>query len=199
MARSNRNPDHDFSYQLLPWLVNGTLKDEDRQRVIDHMADCVSCQQELGVLDELNSVMVGEQITTPTPNLERIHGRLRNRFWVNPNWWYRPLLATAAVASIAFVLLAVQILTSPPQDQPFRTATGSQRVELGQIQVVFSPAFTAAEQQQLLQSLSLQVVAGPSPQGKFVLAPGPDTPQDFALRLQQSPGVAFASDPVTVE
>ena len=199
MARSNRNPDHDFSHQLLPWLVNGTLTDEDRKRVLDHTVDCVSCQRELRVLDELNSVMTAEQITTPTPNLGRIHGRLPKRFWAIPDWWHRPILATAAAAGVAFVLLAVQVLTSSPPDQPFRTATGSQRVEPGQIQVVFSPAFTAAEQQRLLRSLSLQVVAGPSPQGKFVLAPSPDSPPDFALRLQQSSGVAFASDPVSVE
>ena len=199
MVSSSIN-EHQFSMESLPWLMNGSLEGEDKARVLEHTASCSLCQKEIALLRQLQDTLSqGAPATTPTPDLDRIHRRIEKRSWLAPLWRYRPALAVGATAAAIALLIVVGVVNNPSvQTDQYRTVT-SQSVEAGQIQVIFKPDFTAAEQQRLLRSLGLQVVAGPTAEGKFVLAPGPATPNDFAIRMQQSPGVAFASDPVTID
>ena len=44
------DPQHVQTSELLPWFVNGTLDPEEHTRVERHLADCISCKQELARL-----------------------------------------------------------------------------------------------------------------------------------------------------
>jgi len=43
---------HERTQQLLPWLVNGTLEDAERQAVEEHLAACAECRGELAATRE---------------------------------------------------------------------------------------------------------------------------------------------------
>ena len=38
---------HHEAESLLPWFVNGTLDDEERRQVAQHLEDCAHCRSEM--------------------------------------------------------------------------------------------------------------------------------------------------------
>ncbi|WP_232697760.1 zf-HC2 domain-containing protein [Brevibacillus daliensis] len=51
---------------MLPWLVNGTLQAEEKVSAYHHLAECVSCREELKLLDQFQQAVTmneTEQLT----------------------------------------------------------------------------------------------------------------------------------------
>ncbi len=56
---------HETATGLLPWYANGTLTDEERQRIENHVRGCVTCHLELRKERELHELVQ----SSPTVNL----------------------------------------------------------------------------------------------------------------------------------
>lgn len=64
---------------LLPWYVNGTLGQEERRSVEDHVAACALCSEELVTLLKVQSVVRRELADAPDPSAalwQRVKGRM---------------------------------------------------------------------------------------------------------------------------
>ncbi len=55
---------HVEAERLLPWLVNGTLQNEERGLVEQHLVDCAQCQREVEWLRALQAQAACDDKTT---------------------------------------------------------------------------------------------------------------------------------------
>lgn len=173
---------HEQASELLPWFINDSLAEEERDLVHEHATNCVICRRELNELENLRqSVSDASAATTiPAPDMRRINARIdaliekENRgqlllanvreFFYSP-WRIAFAAQTAVVVVLATVLLWLQV------DEPaFTTLTTPQNLPEGQyIRVVFEPTLPASDLSQLLDKMNLTIVDGPSNRGVFTL------------------------------
>ncbi|MFQ5796870.1 MAG: zf-HC2 domain-containing protein [Candidatus Bipolaricaulia bacterium] len=114
--RVNREgPGHREIVELLPWYANGTLTEQEHERVEAHLAGCEACRNELEILRGLQTAVTA---TSETPSvspdlLERTVGRIRDRNRPTRNTVWRRWLAglevrtAIAVTGIALVFLGL--------------------------------------------------------------------------------------------
>jgi len=151
---------------LLPWYANGTLGKADHQQVEVHLAQCQQCLDEVAYLQQLRAQMkaVEQQYSSPAElGLARLKQRIRaENVPAKVRHWFIPALAAAAIVIVAQAGLLLntnskqnmQLMSAPPQ---------------GQIQVRFAPDTSARAITALLQSVSGEIVQGPSALGVYHL------------------------------
>ncbi|MBF6024166.1 zf-HC2 domain-containing protein [Lysobacter niastensis] len=212
--------DHTRTLRLLPWYANGTLDDDDSQRITRHLAECAECR---GELDELRCLQ-GYCMQSPTvqahevadaePSLARLRQRLqpphpaRTSRWQGllQNWsqapsWLRFALAAqfCAVFALAGVLVGQERSglrrTSPSSPLMYRTLgvmEPARRAGEATLVVMFQPHLRHADVQRLLLSSQARIVDGPSDAGAYVLAVPVDRRDAALAALRREPGVAMA-------
>lgn len=69
---------HQESWELLPWLANGTLDPEEAARVEEHLAACTICRAELRACRELAASLsgAGAGALDPDAGIERVMARI---------------------------------------------------------------------------------------------------------------------------
>ncbi len=218
--------DHREVWDLIPWVVNGTASDEQRQRVEAHARLCDDCGRELKFQQSLQSAFAD----APAPQLDaeaslrKIQAQLddgapvevrhdagtpmgvRRRRGRAGLWRFRARALLAAVIIEALALAALgnawwlQMRSRPTGGEYQVLSVGAAAPAAATIRVVLSPGTTAAELQALLLNANLQIVAGPSEAGVYSL--GPRAVDDPAARrtalalLRSNPQVRFA-EPVS--
>lgn len=200
---------HDEARELLPWLVNGTLRETERDRVREHAASCVICRSELEELERLQSALRQAETAQPVPppDMRRINARIdaqleqergRERIAAAISAFLRSPWRIAFVAqSIALASLLAILLWPPPDSAQFTTLTEPDSLPAGAyIRVVFDPGLGSADIAAIADSHSLEIVKGPSERGVATLGhrstagtPGRNRTLD---RLREQPGVLFA-------
>lgn len=114
---------------LLPWYLAGTLEDDERRQVTQHLADCHSCQKEL---EEVRRLKEGVQdlysaLPGPSPNvLTRVRARIHQEeaasqsvqqnasvsVWetwaASLDTWLRSLFAVRWVPAMAMAVIMAQ-------------------------------------------------------------------------------------------
>ncbi len=217
MTARNAVP-HEQAMELLPWLVNNSLSEDERGAVLEHAKSCVACRREMLQLENLRDSIkcLSGSEAVPAPDMRNINARIdrfierqnlarRSLLWVG-GFFDRPWRTAYAVQTVLLVVLAAALLwpdipdTSNTPDTPkagFTTLTQSRELAVGHyVRAVFSPELTAAELQALLDDLQLAIVDGPTDRGVYTLAAGNSKAveeRDAALiDLSQSPGVLFA-------
>lgn len=200
------DPEHGRATELLPWLVNDTLKGAERARVERHLAECVACRSEMEDLRALQ-VAVADEDADPvvTHAFSRLNARLdearpdrsgkRILRWIAAEWTEtRPWLRGAVIAQSALLVLLIGALLGQSTPQYYRTlATTPARANADdQIVVVFNPILRETDLRSLLLDLRARIVDGPSPAGAYTLevAQGEQWAALAKLRRQQS--VVFA-------
>ena len=199
---------HREAERLLPWLVNGTLDDDERALVVQHLEGCGECQRELAQLHALHQACTTPvPVVDPMPSFARLRQRLAtprarppvsrwrtaSSAWTTAPPWLRGMVA--AQCALLLVLGAAWITRAPPD--AYRTlgdgsAAPAAGAGEGRLLVVFAPDIQQARMQQLLQDNGAHVVDGPSDAGAWVLA----VPAGSATRardaLRAAPGVSLA-------
>jgi anti-sigma factor RsiW len=187
-SRIENSAEHHEVSALLPWYVNETLQERDRQRVDAHVGVCAGCRADLAAqlriceaiaaqpaidympVASLKRLMArldaqAESAGTPPPPQEQATNRLAWRGWM--------------AASIAAVAVAVALLVGnhwaqldARQNQPnYRTVTSSAPRPQGEvIRAVFSPSITLVELQTILDEAQLRIISGPTEAGVYSLA-----------------------------
>ncbi len=116
--------------ELLPWYINGSLRDDERSSVDEHIQDCEQCKADCELLHELNTSVNDETIApiVPQPDVERLFAKIdgtSNTVHANATMLRRSLVAGLIAAS--FIVAAIVWRGQEVDNLParFETATAS--------------------------------------------------------------------------
>jgi hypothetical protein len=156
--------------ELLPWLVNQSLNEDERVQVERHVNTCAQCQAEVQWLQAMRS---GVQAQTyggaGEMGWQRLrHGLRETRKTDRPRWVVPAALAASLVIAVQFVLL-VQL-----QPQPTYAPLTGPAAGVPILQVEFVPEASEAALRALLRENGLRIIDGPSAAGVYRLALDPE-------------------------
>jgi anti-sigma factor RsiW len=210
--RFENSAEHHEVAALIPWYVNDTLADNERQRVDAHVGACADCRDDLAVhariIDEIDRQPVLDYM--PAASLKRLQARLdaaqgksdlppvapgEPRHSVTP--WRGWMAASIAALAVAIGLLAadrwVQFAARAAQPKYFTVTSSISRPQGEVIRAVFSPAITLVELQSILDEAQLKIVSGPTEAGVYSLASSSSlTVRSSLALLRQHSTVRFA-------
>ncbi len=206
---------HEDARELLPWLVNESLADEERDLVNQHARNCVICRRELEELERLHESIatVGDASPVPAPDLRRINARIdammakehRGRLLISRlrEIVGSPLRLAFAMQTALLVVLGAALFWPQAEQAEFTTLTVPEQLPDGQyIRVVFDPNLDSSEWSGLLDGMSLTIVDGPSDRGvatlRIAASASGTNPDTVITNLLSNPGVLFAV-PVRIE
>jgi anti-sigma factor RsiW len=205
---------HEVISTLMPWYVNGTIDELDRQRVDSHLRTCAACREEL-----LQERCVYERVGTeagvgyiPRPSLKRLNVALdgidagahqlrepppAERRSSRSVPWRGLMAASVAVLGLAVGLLTAdrwtQLRAQQPQSDYYTVTTAMARPPDEVIRAVFAPKMTLVELKAVLDEAQLRIISGPSEAGVYSLAPTSGRPVNLSLGLlRQHTTVRFA-------
>jgi hypothetical protein len=186
--RIENSPQHHEVSALLPWYVNETLGEHDRQRVEAHVGLCASCREDLAAQRRICEAIKAQPAIDymPVASLKRLQARLdaqaesggapaRPTQQSMNRWpWRGWMAASIAVMALTAALLAANrwALVEARLNQPnYRTVTSSAPRPQGEvIRAVFAPTITLVELQTILDEAQLRIVSGPTEAGVYSLA-----------------------------
>jgi hypothetical protein len=190
--------DHETASGLLPWLVNGTLDADERERVERHVRLCIACRAELTEQHALWT-LVRRQPTLPVSPEQEL-ARLQRRIMSAPSAarYRRAPLAAAAVVALASALglYALSRVEAPElRGEAYRTLSQAETPTV-LIDVVFAD-ISDAEILAVLAESRAEIVAGPSARlGRYTLrlveASSPSDVDAVLRRLAGDERVRFA-------
>lgn len=205
---------HDDAWLLLPWYVNQTLSDEDRDLVEDHLRVCVTCRGELNVQRQLQEGIRHSATSELCEHiqLENLIQKIQ-KSQDDASDGGRPVRKTyrraGAYAIAASLLLMVALPFSgilPPEARNYNTLSGPQTVSAAgkhDIRVIFSSAVNANGRQQLLSLVNGSIIKAPDSNGVYLVridateeGVSPDTAKVLAL-LHKQPQIVFAEPVVS--
>ncbi len=169
---------HDQARELLPWFANGTLAENERKGVADHLRACGACRSEVESLDRVRHVVRDPPADdgTEVGNLDEILARIdhdggaRQRKTPVVRWLL--IAQSAAIVILAILLLVPDSPRVPGDPQSFRTLSAAQEtVPQGELllRIVFVDTTTERQLREILQSVEARIVDGPSPVGAYTL------------------------------
>ena len=197
---------HKVAHVLLPWFVNGTLKEDELAFVRRHLDECVDCRQEVDWLRELRAACIAGETMPGTSVVFRnlrhqLEGprdetnsstRLRPSGRDVPRWWRWAVAAQFAT----IILLGGLLLASTDDSSLYRTlGDGDRGPATGSLVVVFDPSVSMAEVQRILQSAGARIVDGPTQANGYVLE-APPGKTDQALQAIRSERAALLVEPL---
>ena len=190
---------HQRVWELLPWYVNGSLAQPERERVEAHLAACRRCEEETRACRRTAAEIAGAGEVAPSPHpiqfqrvLARIEESDREERHDGGGWRllapFRALvqatprpLRGALVAQAAVIFLLVGFLawgslrpgspSSGSSPAVYRTLSdpAPAPVPTFRLRVMFSPKATEREIRGLLLGIRGEITAGPSPLGLYTV------------------------------
>jgi hypothetical protein len=188
---------HTRAFELLPWLINGTLAGIDREAVEQHVRACIVCRRELKEQQRLHVAVRARRAVDVSA--EAGFDRLDRELDALPGaakagWRIRYAAAApfglAAAAGVA--LLAVLLWLTPLSDRAGYETVATPATEGAVLDVIFADDTTAAQIQELLDRIDGEIVAGPTELGRYSVRVAGDAPS--GNKLDQLLGI-LAADP----
>lgn len=210
--RTEHSAEHHEIAALLPWYVNATLEERDRQRVEAHIGGCSACREDLAAQRRICAAIAAEPAIDymPVASLKRLQARLdalqsgsastlaasKEPATQRAPWrgWMAASIVVVAVA-LAWVAADRWAPLDARRTQPsYRTVTSSAPRPQGEvIRAVFAPDITLVQLQALLDEAQLRIVSGPTEAGVYSLASNSALTVRASLALlRQHPTVRFA-------
>jgi hypothetical protein len=161
---------HSRAFELLPWLLNGTLEGAEREAVEAHARACIACRRELKEQQRLRAAMRSRAATDipAEAGFDRLDRDLDASATARRRYTALARFAVSAAAGIG--VLAILLWFTPlPQldDGNYSTLATSPTAATALLDVVFAEDTTAAEMQALLDDIGGEIVAGPSELGRY--------------------------------
>jgi len=208
---------HQEISSLIPWYVNGTIGELERQKVDSHLLTCAVCREDLLHERRVYQGMAAEPAVEymPAASLKRLQARVDAldtavrvdepvvlqpaRQQPLPRTMPWPRLAAASIAVMAVIaglMMTDQWMQRRARGVPplYRTVTTSEpRSPDEVIRAVFSPTITLVELQTILDEAQLRIISGPTEAGVYSLAANSGRPVNTSLaRLRRHAEVRFA-------
>lgn len=179
-----RRSSHDDTWQLLPWLAQGTLRGRELRKTLDHLKTCSACREELRYLPELRSVadeMGAQRLPDPSKSYSRLRKRLEatgeGRASELSSGTFRIGGPRALWAGALLLVLAVGWAVGPgPELARFRVLSGAETEAPrgpAHFRVVFAPETPERRLREILLGAGLELTHGPSLSGAYALATSP--------------------------
>ena len=213
---------HRHAALLLPWYVNGTLGERDRDAVSAHVSECLACREELARCQTLAATVQNahDAAWAPAPDrlsrllasIELIEAEDARRAGWRAQWrsaveWLGDVFERtphpvrwgfAAQAALLVLVVGLAFWTgvvSPPA--PYRTLAenGAPRAGGARIHLVFAENVTEHDMRTLLARVQGTIVDGPSPLGVYTVEIGagaPDQVMPMVGILRSDPKVRLA-------
>jgi anti-sigma factor RsiW len=208
---------HDEISVLIPWYVNGSIGEGDRQRVDGHLTQCAQCREDMALerrvyagmsvepgveympaaslkrlqcrLDGLTAALPAEAEAEATPAPSVVAGR-------RTFTWLGVMAASVAIMAVAVSMLAADrwMQSRARAGALYSTVTTSKpRAPDEVIRAVFAPTITLVELQAVLEEAGLRIVSGPTEAGVYSLAANSGRPVSASLAsLRGQAKVRFA-------
>jgi hypothetical protein len=175
--------------RLLPWWINGSLDGDERAQVEHHLAECVSCQQEVTWLRGLQHAYDAKDVATDdaTPALRRLRRRVAHEHkaatgspYSIADWWrrHRPM-GWVVVAQAMFILVLGGAWLQ--QRVPTYHTLSAPAAKASLMVVTFAPQTSEARLRELLRANHARLVGGPSQTGAYLLS----VPDENAVSARQ--------------
>jgi len=186
--RIENSAEHHEVSALLPWYVNETLGELDRQRADAHLGMCTACREDLAAQRRICEAIDAQPAIDymPVASLKRLQARLDTLAESDPTIapvkeqptqrlpWRGWMAASLAAMAVAVALLATNrwVPFEARLTQPnYRTVTNSAPRPQGEvIRAVFAPSITLVDLQTILDEAQLRIVSGPTEAGVYSLA-----------------------------
>jgi hypothetical protein len=211
------NP-HRETWDLIPWIVNGSATAAQRDSVGQHLRECADCREELALQQQFQAGMQAAAAGAfdPQPGLQRLFARIDAEPSVLDSGraasmrggrWTPWLAAAVIVQAIGLALLggmllgrpAPELAAQPAADAAYRTLSSATVQRGATIRLVVSPDTSLAALRRLLGEARLQIVESTADNAAFGLAPTEvslSTTEDRTARsvawLRGQPGVLLA-------
>jgi hypothetical protein len=212
-SRTENSAEHHEVSTLIPWYVNETLDDDERQRVEAHVELCASCRNDLAVQRRICEAIDAQPALRymPVASLKRLQARLDavpaetaslpvqapEHEVQSATPWRGWMAASIAVMAVAVGLLVadrwVQLEARRGKPNYYTVTKSTPRPRDEVIRAVFSPNITLVELQSVLDEAQLRIVSGPTEAGVYSLASNSTLTVRASLALlRQHPTVRFA-------
>jgi anti-sigma factor RsiW len=196
---------HDEISLLIPWYVNGSIGEGDRQRVDAHLTQCARCREDMALERRVYAGMSVEPGVEymPAASLKRLQSRLDDLAAAQPAEaeaqatpapfvpagrravaWQGVMAASVAIMAVAVSMLAADrwMQSRTRAGALYSTVTTSKpRVPDEVIRAVFAPTITLVELQAVLDEAGLRIVSGPTEAGVYSLAANSGRPVSASL------------------
>jgi len=170
------NARHTAAFELLPWLVNGTLRGAERRAVTEHVSGCLICRRELDALRALSALVkapAGDQRCEDS--LRRLHARMAPRL---PQRQRSPWAAAAVLALVVGMVSAlsgnteasVAWLKNTGLSMMSQTHIADSSSPTVRAHLVFYDNITERQLRALLLSVGADLIEGPTPHGVYTIA-----------------------------
>jgi hypothetical protein len=214
--RSSVACEHQEISTLLPWYVNGSIGEQERQRVDAHLILCAGCRDDLARERRIYQGMTAETAVEymPAASLQRLQSRLdgvgggasakvraeapaTRKPARRSMTWQGLMAASVAVMAVALSLLAadrwMQLRARASAPDYYTVTTSAAHAPGEVIRAVFSPTITLVELQAILDEAQLRIISGPTEAGVYSLAANSRRPLSSSLAsLRGHPKVRFA-------
>lgn len=191
------------AWDAMPWVLQESAPQEQRQWLQEHLADCAACRAEFAQQARLRrAVSLPSDVPVDAndglrrllsrldaPDLQELHTPARSGNWLN-----RALVAAVLIQALGLGALGVQVW-STGANAPYRTLSQSEAaLPHGAIRVVPDASMTLADWNELLHALRLNVVRGPNDVGAYTVAPmdAAPTTSDALQQLRVTRGIRLA-------
>ena len=199
---------HSRAFELLPWLVNGSLGAEERDAVEQHVGSCLACHRELKEQQRLRAALRAQPAVhlSPQINFEKLARSLDGQppvLGARPARRFQPLIRFAAAAAVAAIAVGTVLWFSPARLDTrgdYQTLSSGPAAKPGQLDIVFGQLVTQEQMQSLLEEIGGKIEAGPSGVGRYRVRLETPTVSDALLaKLNNDPRVRFAARALTEE
>jgi hypothetical protein len=193
---------HTRAFELLPWLINGTLAGSDREAVEQHVRACIVCRRELKEQQRLHVAVRARRTVDVSAEagfdrldreLDAVPGAAKARWRIR----YAAAAPFGLAAAAGVALLAVLLWLTPLSDRGGYETVATPATEGAVLDVIFADDTTAAQIQELLDRIDGEIVAGPTELGRYSVRVAGDAPSRNKLdqllgSLAADPRVRFA-------
>lgn len=187
--------EHRRAWETIPWVVNGSATAAQRRLLDAHLPTCDDCRLELAHQRELQSAIASKPppaVGDVDAGLQRLFARIdrahddgqaaaagapqRETRRAAPSSLSLWLAAAVVVEALALAVLGVGLVARSDPASGYVTLSDSAADRGATIRIVPAPSMRIDDLQRLLQTLNLQVVAGPNSVGAYDLAPQAEQP-----------------------
>jgi hypothetical protein len=195
---------HTRAFELLPWLINGTLAGAEREAVEQHVRACIVCRRELKEQQRLHASVRARRTAdvSAEAGFDRLDGELDTVVGVaRPRWRIRYTtaapFAVATAAGVAVLAILLWFTPLPELNRGDYQTLGTPPADAALVDIVFADETTAAQMQDLLDDIDGEIVAGPSRLGRYSVRVANDRTNDDELDkligvLAADPRIRFA-------
>jgi hypothetical protein len=211
-AREQHHPTEQQALELLPWYVNGTLADSERELVRRALLFSLTCRKEFERLRRLQQAMQRDDAESAATEraFERLLARIDHSAVSRPprrgNARHRVVWPYLAQAALLLALISglvwwwVPEPATPPRSYGTLSAPQPAQADVSLLRVVFAPGLSSAALRELLAEHRLTIVDGPTRDGLYSLAPAEGADLRLVVAaLKADPRVVFTSTPAAAE